>query len=75
MKTEKTQSVPDIEPLVIKRFTGKPIHQYSMEGKYIKTFNSISEAARELDIRGGTLNKCLKGILKSCKGYQWRYAE
>jgi hypothetical protein len=75
MKTEKSnQVVPDIEPIKVRGFIGKPIHQYSLEGKFIKTFRSISEATKEYNIKGGALTKCLKGYSKSCKGFQWRFA-
>jgi hypothetical protein len=76
MKTkDETKSVPDIEPVEAKRWIGKPVNQYSLQGKYLNTFPSITAAAKELNIKGGALNKALKGILKSSHGYQWRYAE
>jgi len=76
MKTNESKvAVPDIEPVTIKSWTGKPINQYSLEGKFIRRFKSISEATKELSIKGGALSKCLKGQAKTCKGYQWRYSE
>lgn len=53
----------------------KPIDQYSLDGKYIKTFSSAMNAARSI---GTSSNSC---IVKCCKkkwcsayGYLWRYA-
>lgn len=50
----------------------KKIDQYDKTGKFIQTFNSISEAA---DYASGTCNliNCLKGRNPSSGGYQWRY--
>jgi hypothetical protein len=76
MKKEETKSVPaDIDPLVIKRWTGKPVNQFGIDGKFIRRFDTQKEAIKTLGIKGGTLAKCLKGQTKSCKGFQWRYAE
>ena len=74
-KDEVKSTVPDIEPVEAKKWTGRAIHQYSLDGKYIKTFPSITAAVKELNIKGGSLSKCLKGQMKSTKGFQWRYAE
>jgi hypothetical protein len=76
MKKEETKSAPDdIEPVETRRWTGKPVNQYGLDGKFIRRFDSQAEAIRTLGIKGGTLAKCLKGHARSAKGYQWRYAE
>lgn len=51
----------------------KSIEQYSLEGEYIKTWKSLANASSELNISRGTLCSCLKGQIKSCGGYQWKY--
>lgn len=49
--------------------------QFSLDGKRLKTFNSIREAARECDGRSCTsIRRCLSGERKTAFGYQWRYA-
>jgi hypothetical protein len=72
--TETNQAVPDIAPIESKKYTAIPINQYGMDGKFIRRYNSQREAILELNIKGGSLAKALKGHAKSCKGYQWRYA-
>lgn len=53
------------------------INQYSIDGKYIKTFNSITEAERELNItyQGSQINAACsnKDNRKSAFGFQWKY--
>lgn len=55
----------------------KAVKQYSKEGVYIQTFESLSEAARQI----GNVNKAsnilaaIKGKQKSAYGYLWKYAE
>lgn len=72
-KIETTQTVPDIEP-----YTGAgkkancPVHQYGLDGKYIKTFPSQYQAEKETKTTGISL--CLSGQSKSAGGFQWRRA-
>lgn len=40
-----------------------------------KTFNSLSDAARELSIDKSNLSKACSGKQKTCGGYHWRYVE
>lgn len=53
----------------------KPIYQYSLDGKLIKRFNSLSEAALSLGNAQYVthITACAKGKLKTALGYQWRY--
>jgi hypothetical protein len=39
-----------------------PIHQYDTDGKFIKMWYSISDAARDLNLKRGTLSNALNGI-------------
>lgn len=50
----------------------RPVNMYSLDGKYIKTFKSMVEAERDLDIT------CIAYAIrtqKSAAGYMWRYDE
>jgi len=51
--------------------------QYTKEGVFIKTFNSISEAARETGANGNCIGEICKekgkGKRKTSGGYIWRY--
>jgi len=50
---------------------GKPILQYSLEGKLLKEFKSISEAEREIKTRG--IWNALQNENRTAKGYKWKY--
>lgn len=50
------------------------VYQYDLNGKFIKEFNSIKDAIKELSIKNGSLiSACCKGKKKSAYGYMWRY--
>lgn len=55
------------------RSASKEIEQYDKQGKFIKEWSSLAEASNELHISRGTLCSALKGDIKSCGGFQWRY--
>lgn len=52
----------------------KDINQYTLDGKYIKTWHGIREAARELNINRQGINSVLKGRKPSAFGYIWAYS-
>jgi hypothetical protein len=49
----------------------KPIYCVELD----RVFESISAAARELDLNHGSICYCCKGIRKTHGGYHWRYIE
>lgn len=51
----------------------KKIEQYSLEDKYIKTWNSIAEIERELKIKGTHISRVCRGKRKTTGGYKWKY--
>lgn len=53
--------------------TSKKIEQYDLQGNFIKEWDSLASASRSLNISRGTLCSCIKGQVKSCGGYQWKY--
>lgn len=52
----------------------KAIDQYDLNGKYIKTYNSIKSASAEVSGEPTNIIKALKGKIKSAYGYKWEYA-
>lgn len=55
--------------------TSKCIEQYDMNGNFIRSWNSLADASNTLNVSRGTLCSCLKGCIKSCGGYQWKYKD
>lgn len=51
----------------------KSILQYNMDGILIKEWDSISLASKELNLCGGNIVNCLKGLYKHTGGYIWKY--
>jgi hypothetical protein len=55
------------------RVCSKPIKQYSLTGKLLKKWKSLTEAARSLGIDKAAISKCALGQVKtSCKCI-WKY--
>lgn len=48
----------------------KKVYQYSLDGSFIESFNSVKEAKR---IFKGDIYNATSGRLKTAAGYQWRY--
>ena len=52
----------------------KPVIQYDLNGKFIKLFDTIREAQKELNIKGGIGSCCLKRPkYYTAGGFMWRY--
>ena len=66
--------VKDIEPYVQITKNRTPIDQFGLDGKYIRTYQSLKEAAEAIGCNKQSLSLCINGKLKSCSGYQWRKA-
>ena len=57
----------EIKPLA------KAIEQYSMDGEFIKEYESAREADRQTGIPYKNISVNLRGISKSAGGYRWNY--
>ena len=52
---------------------GKPINQYTLDGKFVKTWHSTREVKRCLGIHNSSA--CARGKCKTSGGYKWVYME
>jgi hypothetical protein len=52
---------------------GKSVDQYTLEGKFIQTFNTIAEAENVVGDGGGSISECCIGVRKTSLGYLWCY--
>jgi hypothetical protein len=68
---EKKKEISKFE----KKKNYRTIHQYSKDGKFIKTFNSLKEASKELNILSSCISHCANKNPKfpSYGGFIWRY--
>ena len=51
----------------------KTIYQYTLDGKFIKKWDCISTASKELQINGSNISMCAKHIRPYAGGYRWEY--
>lgn len=51
----------------------KPVDMYSMDGVYLKTFPSINEASRQLNLCANNIQKCAVGKTISAHNHIWRF--
>ena len=49
------------------------VRQYTLSGKYIKTWNCMSDAERELGVSNSKISSCCKRKRYTAGGFQWRY--
>ena len=57
------------------RYTARLRVQYGLDGKYLKTYESIHGAAKECGVNPSSISACCNnGKHKSAGGYQWRKA-
>jgi len=55
---------------------GKPVNQYTLDGIFIKRFNTIKEAANSLNKNtSADISEVCRGNNKSAYGYKWQFAE
>ena len=52
---------------------GKKVDQYDKDGYFIKTHDSISEAAREVNVTKAAIQFMLRGKNKTAGGFVWKY--
>lgn len=53
--------------------TSKIIYQYTLQGDFIKKWDSLSDIKRELNYNIGNISLCANGKYKSAGGYFWSY--
>lgn len=53
--------------------SSKIIYQYTIQGDFIKKWNSLIDAYNELNINKSDISTCAKGKLKTAGGFKWFY--
>jgi len=53
------------------KLLAKKLYIYDYSGNFIKEGGLVKDTAKELGIYPGTISKCLRGEIKSAKGYQF----
>lgn len=55
--------------------TKRPISQYNLSGEFIKNFNSITDAATELNVHRSGIENALTNKSHNCSGFLWKYQD
>ena len=53
----------------------KPIIQFDKENNFIKRFESITDAEKEIKGSRANIIACMKGKISTAYGYKWKYAD
>ena len=48
------------------------VAQYTLEGEYIATYDSLKDASRSIDIASGAISNAVSGRTKTCGGFLWK---
>lgn len=59
----------------MKEKMGKKINQYDLNWNFIKTWNSMREAERELGVLNQSISLCCMKKRNKAGGFRWRYYE
>jgi len=51
------------------------VNQYTIEGEFLKTHESISKAAEEMGVDRTTIGNCCRGKSKTSCGFIWKYKD
>lgn len=51
----------------------KSVLQYSLNGKYVREWESTREAAKSLGFNNGHIGKCCDGVYRQYNGFIWRW--
>lgn len=51
----------------------KPILQYTLEGEFVREWESARQVQKELGWSQGNIHMCLTGRRHKCHGFMWRY--
>lgn len=64
----------EIKPYTNRQGGKKAVLQKDDDNNIINQFESVNEAARQLDLDSSSISKCCRGKLKHVGGFRWEYA-
>ena len=68
----KSHAYKKIENHIIR---GKEVEQYTKAGEYVKTYDTVSDAAKAMGCCVAAISNCCLGRTKTSMGFQWRFSE
>lgn len=79
--SEVFEIIADIGGQRLKKLSSKrivkrePVKQFSLDGKFVATYKSVSAAAEAVNVTASAIVCALKGRSHSSAGFIWRYAD
>lgn len=53
----------------------KPVKQYTMDGEFVKEWQSIIDVENQMGYHHSNINKCCRNVKQSAYGFKWCYAK
>ncbi len=53
----------------------RPINQFTLDGKFVKRWESIKQVQEEWHLKSTSISACCRGKIKTSLGYKWEYAK
>lgn len=74
-KMAKTLKQPKYQKIAIEngRKASTPVLKFTLDGKFLEKYSSQVEAAKNNNIRQGSVSNCCRGKAKQVKGYIYKY--
>lgn len=60
---------------IMAKARGKKVSQYTLEGEFIATYESMKEAERQTGCNDDCIRNVIKGKTQTAKGFKWKLAE
>lgn len=73
-KPKSIAHISHVRESIIK-LQGKPVEQYTLDGKFIKEWRCGAEAAKFYNVDKSSLMRCCQGKFKKSAGFVWKYKE
>ena len=54
---------------------GRTIKCLDLDNNIVKIYYKIKDAAKEMNCNPSSIQDCIQGRAKTCKGYKWEYAD
>lgn len=67
------ENYDDFKPTPI--YNVRKVNQYTLDGKYICTYESLTEASQKTGINVGSIGRCARGKYRQAGGYIWKYTD
>lgn len=72
-KAENLQHQKDSKNFSSQKQKRIPVNMYDLKGEFIKSFDSMHDASKEINGHAGSISYCCQGVRETHKGFRWSY--